>query len=115
MVPAGGTVAIDFGTPDAYMHIDAASVEALELIQPAKGDGAPARGAKAKTASLFWWLNRTATACGMQLLKVLNTDTFVCALLHMQVQPTSTLLFWSVLVPNASQQAVPPSAAQDSV
>ncbi len=110
MVPAAGSVAVDFVTPASYMHIDAASVEALELIRhalgcpsfqpvqkchgpgmstafpwlakqccacmrsctsrPAKGDGAPARGVCAKAASLFWWLNRTATACGAQLLKV---------------------------------------------
>ena len=70
MVPAGGSITVDFVTPSGYMHIDAATVEALELIRPARGDGAPARGAKTKAASLFWWLNRTTTACGAQLLKV---------------------------------------------
>lgn len=45
-------------------------MEALELIQPARAEGAlGAGGAKAKTLSLFRWLNRTATRCGAQLLK----------------------------------------------
>ncbi len=63
-VLAGGTLHVMYVSPTSYMHIDIATVRALELIKPMK---APTQGSRG--GSLFWWLNHTKTRCGTQLLK----------------------------------------------
>lgn len=90
-----GSVSVAYVAPDAYMQIDSASVEALEIIQPlqvphacsfsyrvpAAGgisymrshDGAQAVPTAGKSAmgaaSLFRWLNHTHTKSGSRLLR----------------------------------------------
>ncbi|EIE21559.1 hypothetical protein COCSUDRAFT_17595 [Coccomyxa subellipsoidea C-169] len=55
-VLAGGTLHVMYVSPTSYMHIDIATVRALELIKPMK---APTQGSRG--GSLFWWLNHTKT------------------------------------------------------
>lgn len=67
MVVAGGSLHLMYVSPASYMHIDIATVQALELINPLRATGAGQRSKR--SGSLFGWLNHTATRCGAQLLK----------------------------------------------
>lgn len=71
MILVGGTLHVLYVSPSSYMHIDIASIQALELIKPMK---AATQGRKG--SSLFWWLNHTKTKSGAQLLKARNP---ICA------------------------------------
>ena len=66
MVLTGGTLHVMYVSPSSYMHIDIATVRALELIKPMKAN-MTTQGSRG--GSLFWWLNHTKTRCGNQLLK----------------------------------------------
>lgn len=60
-----GSVHVSVVSPASFVHMDSATVDALELVEPMR----PAQQ-RAKQATLLGLMNNTKTACGAKLLRV---------------------------------------------
>ena len=62
---SAGSVHVSVVSPASFVHMDSATVDALELVKPMR----PAQQ-HAKQATLLGLMNHTKTACGAKLLRV---------------------------------------------
>ena len=62
---AAGSVHVSIVSPASFVHIDSATVDALELVKPLR-----AAKQRTKATTLYNLLNHTKTACGATLLRV---------------------------------------------
>ncbi len=65
MVLGAGSVHVSIVSPASFVHIDSATVDALELVKPLR-----AAKQRSKATTLYNLLNHTKTACGATLLRV---------------------------------------------
>jgi hypothetical protein len=65
IVLSAGSVHVSVVSPASFVHMDSATVDALELVKPAR----PVQQ-RAKQATLLGLMNHTKTACGAKLLRV---------------------------------------------
>ena len=68
---AMGAVHVCLMSPASFVHIDSATVDALELVKPLRAGNSQ----RAKAMTLFNLLNHTKTACGARLLRVCGNRT----------------------------------------
>ena len=69
MVLGAGSVHVSIMSPASFVHIDSATVDALELVKPLR-----AAKQRSKATTLYNLLNHTKTACGATLLRVRPCD-----------------------------------------
>ena len=66
-----GSMHVCLKSPASFVHIDSATVDALELVKPLRAGS----NQRSKAMTLFNLLNHTKTACGAKLLRVWSSCT----------------------------------------
>ena len=69
-VLGAGSVHVCLMSPASFVHIDSATVDALELVKPLRAGNSQ----RSKATTLFNLLNHTKTACGAKLLRVAHAS-----------------------------------------